>query len=69
VTRELKESISGTLAALAVIFCCTLPFLILSGIFASGSGLVLSQQILIAFGLILILLGGVSWLLFKRRSP
>ncbi len=67
----MRDSISGGIAALAVVLCCALPVLILSGVFVTGSGLLLNQQALLALGIILIVvvvLGGLSWFLLRKRS-
>jgi LPXTG-motif cell wall-anchored protein len=64
----LKESLQTFVAAVAVVFCCALPLLVLSGAFAAGGGLALNQQALFAFGLAVLLLGGLAWVLLKRRN-
>ncbi len=63
----MRDSPSGAIAALAVIMCCALPLLLLSGAFTLSGGLVFNQRTFLILGLVLILLGGVSWLLLKRR--
>ncbi len=63
----MRDSTSGAIAALAVIMCCALPLLLLSGAFTLSGGLVFNQQTFLVLGLALILVGGVSWLLLRRR--
>jgi hypothetical protein len=64
----MRDSTSSAIAALAVIMCCALPLILLSGAFTLGGGLALNQQIFLIVGLVLILVGGVSWLLLRRRK-
>ncbi len=54
-------------AAVAVILCCALPLLLFSGIFAVGGGFFLNQQVLVGLGIIIVLLAGLFWLLFRRK--
>ena len=63
----MKESLSAGMAALAVILCCALPILILSGAFVTGGGLLLNQQALFALGVLLVVLAGLSWLALRKR--
>jgi hypothetical protein len=67
----MRDSISSGIVALAMVLCCALPVLILSGAFVTGSGLLLNQQTLLSLGIILIVLitlGGLSWFLLRRRN-
>jgi hypothetical protein len=64
----MKESVSAGIAALVVVLCCALPILILSGVFVTGSGLLLNQQALLALGVLLVILAGLSWLALQKRS-
>ncbi len=64
----MKESVSAGIAALAVVLCCALPILILSGVFVTGGGLLLNQQALLALGALLIVLAGLSLLALRKRS-
>ena len=66
----MKDSISRGIVALAVVLCCGLPILILSGAFAAGGGLLFNQQMLLGLGIpliILITLGVLSRVLLRKR--
>ncbi len=64
----MKESVSAVIAALAVVLCCALPILILSGIFVTGGALLLNQQTLLALGVLVVMLAGLSWLALRKRN-
>ncbi len=63
----MRGSTSGLLAAIAVVLCCALPLLLFSGLFAVGGGFFLNQQVLVGLGIAVVLLGGLSWLVVRRR--
>lgn len=64
---KMKESVSAGIAVLAVVLCCAMPILILSGVFVAGGGLLLNQQALFALGVLLVVLAGLSWLALRKR--
>ena len=66
----MKDSISRGIVALAVVLCCSLPILILSGAFATSGGLLFNQQMWLGLGIslvILIILAGLSRTLLRKR--
>jgi len=53
---------------LVAVLCCALPLLLFSGLLITGGGLVISQQFLVGLGILIIALGGLSFLVMKVRS-
>ena len=66
----MKDSISRGIVALAVVLCCGLPILILSGAFATSGGLLFNQQMWLGVGIsliTLIILGLLSRVSLRKR--
>jgi hypothetical protein len=63
----MRESSPGILAALAVVLCRALPLLLFTGLLTAGGGFILNQQALVGLGIAVVLLGGLSWLVVKKR--
>jgi hypothetical protein len=63
----MRDSSSGILVGLAVILCCALPLLLLSGILVAGGGFFLNQQVLIGLGILVVLIVGLFWRFMRRK--
>lgn len=64
----MREGASGAVVAVAAVLCCTLPLLIISGVLVTAGGFALSQLVLLAVGVLIVILAGLSWILLKRRN-
>jgi hypothetical protein len=52
----------------ALVFCCALPFLLLTGVLAVGGGLVFSQQLLAILGVAIVIFASLVFLLTRLRG-
>ncbi len=66
----MRDYISRGIVALAMVLCCGLPILILSGAFATGGGLLFNQETWLGLGIslvILIILAALSRASLRKR--
>ena len=64
----MREGASGAIVAVAAVLCCALPLLIVSGVFVTAGGFALSQLVLLAVGVLIVIFAGLSWIVLKRRN-
>ncbi len=55
-------------AAIAVVLCCALPILLLSGTAIFGGGIATNQQALLGVGLVVLAVGAATFLFVRRRK-